>query len=180
MATATISRRPALSRALSSRPAPSSWLMMATPATEKPAWRERRMFSGGGLIFMAKDRTQLLLREPNLYKAFLILALPIFGANFLRAFNDLVDTFFIGQIADSVAAQAGIDEDLLEYYGRYKAKIDITLAFLLPAPQRKKGAPSIVRPDGRQNGVRGRRLYSMWFTTSVSHTAVKIYYDRKT
>ncbi len=57
---------------------------------------------------MAKDRTQLLLREPNLYKAFLILALPIFGANFLRAFNDLVDTFFIGQIADSVAAQAGI------------------------------------------------------------------------
>lgn len=57
---------------------------------------------------MAKDRTQLLLHEPNLYKAFTILALPIFGANFMRAFNDLVDTYFIGQIADSVAAQAGI------------------------------------------------------------------------
>ena len=57
---------------------------------------------------MAKDRAGLLLREPNLYKSFLILSLPIFGANFLRAFNDRVDTYFIGQIADSVAAQAGI------------------------------------------------------------------------
>lgn len=57
---------------------------------------------------MAKDRTRLLLHEPNLYKAFIILALPIFGANFMRAFNDLVDTYFIGQIPDSVAAQAGI------------------------------------------------------------------------
>lgn len=57
---------------------------------------------------MAKDRAGLLLREPNLYKSFVILALPIFGANFLRAFNDMVDTYFIGQITDSVAAQAGI------------------------------------------------------------------------
>lgn len=57
---------------------------------------------------MKRDRTQLLLHEPNLYKAFLILALPIFAANFMRAFNDLIDTYFIGQIADSVAAQAGI------------------------------------------------------------------------
>lgn len=57
---------------------------------------------------MAKDRAGLLLHEPNLYKSFLVLALPIFGANFLRAFNDMVDTYFIGQIADSVAAQAGI------------------------------------------------------------------------
>lgn len=57
---------------------------------------------------MAKDRTRLLLHEPNLYKAFIILALPIFGANFMRAFNDLVDTYFIGQIENSVAAQAGI------------------------------------------------------------------------
>ena len=57
---------------------------------------------------MTKDRAGLLLYEPNLYKSFLVLALPIFGANFLRAFNDMVDTYFIGQIADSVAAQAGI------------------------------------------------------------------------
>ena len=57
---------------------------------------------------MAKDRSNLLLNEPNLYKSFLLLSLPIFGANFLRAFNDMVDTYFIGQIPDSVAAQAGI------------------------------------------------------------------------
>lgn len=57
---------------------------------------------------MARNRTDLLLHEPNLYKAFTILALPIFGANFLRALNDLIDTYFIGQIENSVAAQAGI------------------------------------------------------------------------
>lgn len=57
---------------------------------------------------MSKDRSVLLLQEPNLYKSFIILSLPIFGANFLRAFNDLVDTYFIGQITDSVAAQSGI------------------------------------------------------------------------
>lgn len=59
---------------------------------------------------MQKDRSKLLLNEPNLYKSFIILALPIFGANFLRAFNDMVDTYFIGQITDSVAAQAGISD----------------------------------------------------------------------
>lgn len=57
---------------------------------------------------MKTDKTELLLREPNLYKAFLLLTLPVFGANFMKAFNELVDTFFIGQIAESVAAQAGI------------------------------------------------------------------------
>lgn len=57
---------------------------------------------------MTKNRSQLLLQEPNLYKAFFILAFPVFGANFLRAFNDLVDTYFIGQIENSVAAQAGV------------------------------------------------------------------------
>lgn len=54
------------------------------------------------------DKRYLLLEEPNLYRAFFILTLPVFGANFMKAFNELVDTFFIGQIADSVAAQAGV------------------------------------------------------------------------
>lgn len=57
---------------------------------------------------MKRDRTELLLREPNLYRAFLILTLPVFGANFMRAFNELVDTYFIGQTANSVASQAGV------------------------------------------------------------------------
>lgn len=55
-----------------------------------------------------KDNTQLLLYEPNVYKSFIILALPVFGANFMKAFNDLVDTFFIGQMQNSVAAQASV------------------------------------------------------------------------
>lgn len=57
---------------------------------------------------MGRDRAQLMLHEPNLYKAFIILALPVFGANFMKAFNDMVDTYFIGQMADSAAAQAGM------------------------------------------------------------------------
>ena len=57
---------------------------------------------------MKRDRSELLLREPNLYKAFLILTLPVFGANFMKAFNELVDTYFIGQMANSVSAQAGV------------------------------------------------------------------------
>lgn len=55
-----------------------------------------------------KDNTHLLLHEPNVYKSFIILALPVFGANFMKAFNDLVDTFFIGQMQNSVAAQASV------------------------------------------------------------------------
>ncbi len=57
---------------------------------------------------MKRNRMELLLQEPNLYKVFFILAAPIFGANFLKAFNDLVDTYFVGQIPNSVSAQAGI------------------------------------------------------------------------
>lgn len=57
---------------------------------------------------MRRSNTELLLTEPNIYKAFFILALPVFGANFMKAFNEFVDTVFIGQIADSVSAQAGI------------------------------------------------------------------------
>lgn len=55
-----------------------------------------------------RDKTELLLYEPNLYKAFLILALPVMGANLLKSFHDLVDTYFIGQMENSVSAQAAI------------------------------------------------------------------------
>lgn len=57
---------------------------------------------------MPKDRGELLLREKNLYKAFIILALPVFGVNLLMSMNDLIDTYFVGQMPDSVAAQAGM------------------------------------------------------------------------
>lgn len=55
-----------------------------------------------------RDNTDLLLYEPNIYKSFIILALPVFAANFMKAFNELVDTYFIGQMQNSVAAQASI------------------------------------------------------------------------
>ena len=55
-----------------------------------------------------RDKTRLILKEKNMYKAFLILAVPVMGANFLKALHDMVDTFFVGQMPDSVAAQAGM------------------------------------------------------------------------
>jgi len=57
---------------------------------------------------MKRDKTDLILHSPDMVRSMLMLALPIFGANFIKAFNDLVDTFFIGQIPGSVAAQAGM------------------------------------------------------------------------
>ncbi len=54
------------------------------------------------------DRSELILHEPKLYSAFWRLALPVCGANLLKALHDLVDTYFIGQMPDSVSAQAGI------------------------------------------------------------------------
>ena len=55
------------------------------------------------------DKSYLLLHEPKLYKAFFTLAWPVMLSNMLKSFHDLVDTYFIGQLPNSVAAQAGID-----------------------------------------------------------------------
>ncbi len=57
---------------------------------------------------MQKDRGELLLKEKNLHKAFIILALPVLGVNLLMSMNDLIDTYFVGQMPNSVAAQAGM------------------------------------------------------------------------
>lgn len=57
---------------------------------------------------MKKDKQYLLLQEKNIYKAFAILATPVFLSNLLKSFHDLVDTYFIGQMENSVVAQAGI------------------------------------------------------------------------
>jgi putative MATE family efflux protein len=54
------------------------------------------------------DKTHLLLHEKNLYRAFIILAIPVITSNILKSFHDLVDTYFIGQLQNSAAAQAGI------------------------------------------------------------------------
>jgi Na+-driven multidrug efflux pump len=57
---------------------------------------------------MEDKKSYLILKEKNLYKAFLILALPVFFANLLKSVHDLVDTYFIGGLENSVDAQAGI------------------------------------------------------------------------
>ena len=57
---------------------------------------------------MKQSRYDLLLHEKNLYKAFTILAMPVFMANIIKSLHDLVDTYFIGQMENSVAAQAGL------------------------------------------------------------------------
>ncbi len=57
---------------------------------------------------MKKDKSQLILYEKNMYKAFMILSLPVMCANFLKALHDMIDTFFVGQMENSVAAQAGM------------------------------------------------------------------------
>ncbi|MBP3700358.1 MAG: MATE family efflux transporter [Lachnospiraceae bacterium] len=54
------------------------------------------------------DKSYLLLHEPHLYRAFFTLAWPVMLSNLLKSFHDLVDTYFIGQLPNSVAAQAGI------------------------------------------------------------------------
>lgn len=55
-----------------------------------------------------REKSYLILKEKNMYKAFMILAFPVMGANFLKALHDMVDTYFVGQMPDSVSAQAGM------------------------------------------------------------------------
>ena len=56
-----------------------------------------------------RDRQHLLLHEQNMYKSFIMLALPLFGVNLLASMNDLIDTYFVGHMPNSVAAQAGMN-----------------------------------------------------------------------
>ncbi len=57
---------------------------------------------------MIKDRKYLFLEDKNIYRAFMYLAFPVMVANMFKSLHDMVDTYFIGQTANSVAAQAGI------------------------------------------------------------------------
>ena len=57
---------------------------------------------------MKQDRQHLLLHDNNMVRSFILLALPLFGVNLLTSLNDLIDTYFVGNMPDSVAAQAGM------------------------------------------------------------------------
>jgi len=53
-------------------------------------------------------RRYMILKDPNIAKGLLILALPVMLNNFIRTFHDLIDMFFVGRIAsygkESIAA----------------------------------------------------------------------------
>lgn len=55
-----------------------------------------------------KDKSERILYEKNIYKALLVTAVPLMLSNFIIALLDIVDTFFVGQIENSSAAQAGM------------------------------------------------------------------------
>ncbi len=54
------------------------------------------------------DKTENILYEKNIYKALFITAFPLIVSNFIIALLDVTDTFFIGQIDNSAAAQAAM------------------------------------------------------------------------
>lgn len=57
---------------------------------------------------LKKDKSELMLHEKNIYKALFVTALPLMLSNFIIALLDIADTFFVGHMKDSAAAQAGM------------------------------------------------------------------------
>lgn len=55
-----------------------------------------------------KDKTDIILYEKNIYRALFTTALPLMLSNFIIALLDIADTFFVGHIENSSAAQAGM------------------------------------------------------------------------
>lgn len=54
---------------------------------------------------MSKEdrRRYLILKDPNIYKGLLLLSLPVMLNNFIRTVHDVVDMYFVAQIADHSA-----------------------------------------------------------------------------
>ena len=54
---------------------------------------------------MAREdsRRYLILKDPNIYKGLIVLALPLMFNNFIKTIHDLVDMYFVSRIADHSA-----------------------------------------------------------------------------
>ena len=52
-------------------------------------------------------KQKLILESPNLYRSIMVLALPIFLSNFMKAFNDLIDMYFASTLLDPAKEGAG-------------------------------------------------------------------------
>ena len=61
-----------------------------------------------GKLRFKGDKTELILHEKNMYRALAVTALPLMLSNFIIALLDIADTFFVGQMNNASAAQAGI------------------------------------------------------------------------
>ena len=61
-----------------------------------------------GKLRFKGDETELILHEKNMYMALAVTALPLMLSNFIIALLDIADTFFVGQMNNASAAQAGI------------------------------------------------------------------------
>ena len=61
-----------------------------------------------GKLRFKGDKTELILHEKNMYMALAVTALPLMLSNFIIALLDIADTFFVGQMNNASAAQAGI------------------------------------------------------------------------
>ena len=51
-------------------------------------------------------KQKLILESKNLYKSILILSLPIFLSNFMKAFNDFIDMYFISNFIEESVSEA--------------------------------------------------------------------------
>lgn len=58
---------------------------------------------------MTKDdqRRYLILKDPNIYKGLLILALPIMLNNFIKTIHDVVDIVFVSRVVENSASAVG-------------------------------------------------------------------------
>ena len=61
-----------------------------------------------GKLRFKRDKTEFILHEKNIYRALVVTALPLMVSNFIIALLDIADTFFVGQMSNASAAQAGI------------------------------------------------------------------------
>jgi len=52
------------------------------------------------------NKQKLILESPNLYRSILILSLPIFLSNFMKAFNDFIDMYFVSNFVQENVSEA--------------------------------------------------------------------------
>ena len=58
------------------------------------------MMKNTGALNKDERKSHLILKDPNIYKGLILLALPLMINNFLRTFHDMVDMFFVSRIPD--------------------------------------------------------------------------------